>query len=106
MLTPLQFLQLLRNCHPDMARVGLFVKCLRVHLILKAVFPAAKPLYDGNHIVTEINGKYYDITGQVGCTPNHKEISQEELDKYLSWDVRGDAEELNYQKYKDRTIKI
>lgn len=47
--------------------------CYHFYLILKQVFPDAKPFYDLNHVITEIDGKYYDITGEVrkdpACTP-------------------------------------
>jgi hypothetical protein len=62
---PLAFLAALRNLHPDLPRYGENGGCFRVHLALKAVFPGAVPLYDGNHVVTRIDGKLYDISGEV-----------------------------------------
>lgn len=41
--------------------------CLNFHLILKTVYPEAKPLYNIDHVLTEIDGKCYDITGCVNC---------------------------------------
>lgn len=45
--------------------------CYRFHKILKAVFPTAIPCYFGHediiieHVVTKLDGKYYDITGEI-----------------------------------------
>ena len=33
--------------------------------ILRCVYPGAKAWYDMNHVITEIDGRFYDITGQV-----------------------------------------
>lgn len=39
--------------------------CYHFYLILKEVFPQAKPYYDEDHIITEIDDRFYDITGEV-----------------------------------------
>jgi len=41
--------------------------CLHFHLTLKKMFPEAKMWYNGVecHVITEIDGKFYDITGRV-----------------------------------------
>jgi len=39
--------------------------CYQLYKILESVFPNAKPYYKDDHVVTKINGKYYDITGLV-----------------------------------------
>jgi len=44
--------------------------CYHFYLILKEVFPQANPHYDMNHMITEIDGKYYDITGEVKLNSN------------------------------------
>ena len=46
--------------------------CYQFYLILKEVFPQAEAFYDENHLVTKIEDKYYDITGEVSkgrCIP-------------------------------------
>lgn len=45
--------------------------CLNFFLILRAVFPGAKPFYNIDHIITKIGDRYYDITGEVKCTPDY-----------------------------------
>lgn len=39
--------------------------CYHFYLILKEVFPNAKPYFNEDHIVTKIGNKFYDITGEV-----------------------------------------
>jgi len=39
--------------------------CYQFYKILKCAFPQAKAYYDSNHVITEIDGKFYDITGEV-----------------------------------------
>lgn len=39
--------------------------CYHFYLILKEVFHNAEPWYDNEHIVTKIDNKFYDITGEV-----------------------------------------
>lgn len=39
--------------------------CYKFYKILKSVFPEAKAYYNSDHVITEIKGKYYDITGEV-----------------------------------------
>lgn len=39
--------------------------CYHLYLILKSVFPSAKPYYNTYHIITKIDNKFYDITGEV-----------------------------------------
>lgn len=39
--------------------------CYHFYLILKQVFPQTQPHYDEDHVVSEIDGKYYDITGEI-----------------------------------------
>lgn len=39
--------------------------CYHFYLILKKVFPSAEAYYNINHVITKIDSKYYDITGEV-----------------------------------------
>jgi hypothetical protein len=39
--------------------------CMNLFVILRHIYPEAKPYYDGDHIITKIGRKYYDITGEV-----------------------------------------
>ena len=39
--------------------------CYHFYLILKEVFPDAEAYFDADHIITKIDDKFYDITGEV-----------------------------------------
>lgn len=40
--------------------------CYHFYLIMKEVFEDAESWYDGDHIITKLNGKFYDISGEIG----------------------------------------
>ena len=44
-------------------------------VILKSIFPNSVAYYNSDHIITKIDDKYYDITGQVICT-NHEQFTR------------------------------
>jgi hypothetical protein len=60
--------------------------------MLKAVRPNAKAMYQivPGHVVTEIDGRFYDITGEVQPTPCQIELDSEprimEAAKFWSFD--------------------
>lgn len=39
--------------------------CYHFYLILKSIFNQAEPYYDSFHVITKIDNKFYDITGEV-----------------------------------------
>lgn len=39
--------------------------CYHFYLILKQVFPDAQAYYDSDHVITKIDDRFYDITGEV-----------------------------------------
>lgn len=41
--------------------------CYRFYKILRCIDDRAIPYYDGNHVITRIGDRYYDITGEVEC---------------------------------------
>ena len=52
--------------------------CYKFYLILKEVFPDAVGYYNGDHVITKINGKFYDIDGNVtgDISGNYLQIGQ------------------------------
>ena len=64
MITPLSFIAMLRDLYP-----GRYADesggCLKFHRLMKAVFPDANGFYDSNHVITEIDGEYFDIDGLI-----------------------------------------
>lgn len=62
----LDFIALIRNSAPDLqAKIFSEGACYQFYLILKAMYPQAVPYHDMNHVITMIDGRFYDITGEV-----------------------------------------
>jgi hypothetical protein len=66
MNTVLSFIKLIRESCPDL-QVKIFTEgaCYQFYLILKHRFPQAAAYYDNDHVITYIDGHFYDITGEV-----------------------------------------
>lgn len=47
-----------------MENIFRFGSCLNLFCILHSFYPEAKAWFDSNHIITEIDGKFYDINGE------------------------------------------
>lgn len=63
----LNFLKELKNSYHKNEMIYTEGSCFRLYSILKTIFVQAKPLYsqkDG-HWITEIDGKFYDINGEI-----------------------------------------
>jgi hypothetical protein len=64
-LSILNTIYLIRNSHPEMVNIFTNGGCMNFFLILRSIYPQATPWYDNNHVITEIDGKFFDIKGQV-----------------------------------------
>ena len=62
------FISRLRDSFVGSQQVYTQGSCYHLYLILKEVFPEALPYYDGDHVITKIGDRYYDITGEVSCS--------------------------------------
>lgn len=60
-----EFISTIRDSFIGSQQVYTEGSCYHFYLILKKVFPDAEPYSDLDHIITKINNKYYDITGEV-----------------------------------------
>ena len=60
-----QFIAAVRDSFIGSQQVYTEGSCYHFYLILKEVFPDADAYYDADHIITKIDGKFYDITGEV-----------------------------------------
>lgn len=61
----LQFINTLRDSHPDMVDIFTKGSCINMYFLLRIFFPEAKAYYNSDHIITKIDDKFYDITGLV-----------------------------------------
>lgn len=50
--------------------------CWRFHRLLKAIWPDARGWYDHDHIITEIDGRCYDINGPAERTKDFIEADE------------------------------
>ncbi len=64
MITPLEFIALVREIYPDRYAEG-SNGCLKFHKLLAAVFPDSHGYYNSDHVITEIDGDFYDVDGVV-----------------------------------------
>ena len=64
-MKPIDFIEMLRNSDPYISTIYTYGGCYRFHLILKKMYPESIPMLDKikDHIVTMIDGIYYDING-------------------------------------------
>lgn len=60
----LNIIKAIRESFGGSVAVYQFGNCYQFYEILKTVFPDAEAFYDGNHVWTKIDGKYYDILGE------------------------------------------
>ncbi len=61
------FLAIVRETVPDAERRYTQGGCWQLYCLLHAAFPRARPWYDhiAGHVITEIDGAFYDIRGRV-----------------------------------------
>jgi len=55
----------IRSSHSQMTNIFLYGSCLNLFCILRSIYPEAQPWYNVDHVITEIGGRFYDITGSV-----------------------------------------
>ena len=65
-----KFISTIRDSFIGSQQVYTEGSCYQFYLILKNVFPDAICWYDECHIITEIDGRFYDITGEVQKNSN------------------------------------
>jgi hypothetical protein len=69
----LDFIKVIRESFKGSEIVYTQGSCYQFYKILKHVFPTAEAYYNSDHVLTEIDGKFYDITGEVEKT-NHLRV--------------------------------
>lgn len=63
----LEFLKELKYSYHLNAKIYTEGSCFRLYKILKSIYPQANPIFSEKdlHWITEIDGKYYDINGEI-----------------------------------------
>lgn len=66
-----RFLATLRAAHPAMEPIFTRGGCYRLYLILRVLWPQAEAWVDNTwHVVTRIDGRFYDISGRLAKRPD------------------------------------
>lgn len=60
--------------------------CYRFHLFLKSLFPDSEAMINvlNDHVITAVNGQYFDITGEVDGK-NYRPLSEADKQIVESW---------------------
>ena len=83
------FIETVRNSFPTAVEIYTNGSRYKFYLILKAVFPHAHAYYNSEHIITKIQDRYYDITGEV-TRSNHLSVN-----KYYSHDKLNNIDDMS-----------
>ena len=75
-----KFIETIRGSFVGSVTVYTYGSCYHFYLILKHVYPHAKPFTDvSGHVVTKLFGKYWDVTGEV--EGNYVPLDMEEAER-------------------------
>ena len=102
------FLAMLRNLHPELEWKCLHGSCFRLYLLLKEVWPDAEAWTNVNHVITKIDGRFYDIRGEVastGYTPMMNEPAMYNRAYYWGTEIQDRMIERRMRRRKMRTAK-
>ena len=83
-MNPEVFTAIIRETTPLYKDVFTSGGCYKFFKILEATYPSAEAYYDGNHVITKIDGNYYDVTGKVD-KGNALRMTQAEQDEAEAW---------------------
>lgn len=99
MIKPIEFIDALRQSDRYIKVIYTEGGCYQFSKILKVIYQSAKAIkvkWDNttyNHIVTEIDGKYYDITGEVKLSDYHdfEYVKADDLSTLENWSFSNKA---------------
>jgi hypothetical protein len=87
-MKPLDIIDPLRKTDPYIQNIYSMGGCYQFYIFLKAIFPQAKPFMSkmNNHVVTEIDGKLYDIDGEAHYTNDwFRPFTEEDHEMAKEW---------------------
>lgn len=61
----LNTISFIRESHSEMVNIFSKGSCLNFFCILHSIYPEAECYFNIDHVISKIDGKYYDITGEV-----------------------------------------
>lgn len=71
---PLELIRRLQDLFPE-GYANHSGGCIKFHILLRTLYPQSKGYYNSNHVLTEIDSKYYDFTGEVNITGDYLPIT-------------------------------
>lgn len=75
MISPLAFIAALREIFPE-RYADHSGGCMKFHRLLKVVYLDANGYYNSDHVITEIDGDFYDIDGMVADLSNYLPLEE------------------------------
>lgn len=81
---PLTIIRTIRESFMGSSDVYTKGSCYKFYLILKSIFPQSEAYYDCDHVITEIDGCFYDINGKAEKTDRHLKISEHFTEEHYS----------------------
>lgn len=90
----LKFIETIRHSFIGTEDVYMHGSCYHFYTILKAVFKDVVPYYNQDHVISKIDGRYYDILGEVVNDVDRYEI-------YYTETELGSGTKMPFNIYKD-----
>lgn len=90
-------IRLIREAFPNAIHIAKNGSCIRFAMVLKNFFPKGKILYDQNHAIFELHGRYFDITGEVSIFHNKENFLELTTDNF-GIELIDDLLKLRYDK--------
>jgi len=93
----LKFIKVIRESFHDSVIIYCWGGCFGFYAILKHTYPKAVPYFwddDEDHVIAKINGKFYDITGEV--THRVDEPIKMTKDDIQHWDDSKNGQRLEF----------
>ena len=88
-MTPEDIINIIKESFAGSIHIYTEGSCYKFYLILKKLFKNAEPYYYNYHVVSKINNKFWDITGQINgelYKPYDYKIGTAHLTKFSLWD--------------------
>jgi hypothetical protein len=91
MIKPIELIDALRNSDFYIECIFMQGSCYKFHVFLKTIWPQAIACInpEQDHIITLIDGEFYDITGIVENYETYRKLDKYDLKKVEKWDFAG-----------------
>ncbi len=79
-MDPIKVITSIRESFGGSIAVYRMGNCYQFYEILKTIFPDAEPFESGGHVFTKIDGKYYDIMGELTKDYDLKPVENDRIE--------------------------